>query len=321
MKEIIAIAGPPASGKTRSVQEWVNKGYTRLNRDEIGGRLDLNGQLYGTLRQKAAEGVEKFVLDNVYVNKISRAALVEVAKEVGIPVHLVWLDTTPEQAQFFAALREIRRHGRLIGASEYSSVHKIDPNTFPPVVQFSYWKKKEDPSPDEGFASITHVKTIVDMGPGYNNRAILLDYDGTLRVTKSGKKYPIDPEDVVLLDGRRDFLHAKQKEGFLLLGASNQSGVAQEPNSPLYATEEQVRACFDRTNALLGLDIDYIYAPEAAGVPQSYRRKPMPGMGVYFIEKYHLDPKQCIYVGDRPEDKGFAKRCGFQFAWAEEFFR
>ncbi len=175
--------------------------------------------------------------------------------------------------------------------------------------------------PDEGFASITKQKVEIDLGPEYKNRAIILDYDGTLRMTKSGKKYPTDPEDVILLDRRRDMLQAKQGEGFLLLGASNQSGVAQKPGSPLYATEEQVKACFDRTNELLGLDIDYLYAPEAAGAPKSFWRKPMPGMGVLFIEKYKLDPKQCIYVGDRSEDKGFAARCGFQFVWAEEFFR
>lgn len=321
MGEIIIIAGPPASGKTSLVHSWTQKGYTRLNRDEIGGSLGLNGQVYNTLRQKVAEGVDRFVLDNVYANKASRAVLMTVAKEVGLPVHVVWLDTTPEQAQFFAALREIRKHGRLIGASEYAAINKDDSNTFPPVIQFSYWKNKEDPSIDEGFASITHVKTVIDLGPQYRNRAIILDYDGTLRETKSGKKYPTDPDDVVLLEGRRDLLHAKQKEGYLILGASNQSGVAQKPSSPLYATEEQVKACFERTNELLGIDIDYMYAPEAAGVPQSYRRKPMPGMGVFFIEKYRLDPKQCIYVGDRPEDKGFASRCGFQFAWAEDFFR
>lgn len=321
MSEIIAIAGPPAGGKTTFVKQWVQKGYTRLNRDEMGGSLDLNGPVYTALRQMASQGVQNFVLDNLYATRKSRANLLTVAREVGLPVHLVWLETTAEQAQFFASLREIRKYGKLLSPADYKIYNKTDSGSFPPMVQFYYWKTKEDPAADEEFASITRQKVVVDLGSEYKNRAIILDYDGTLRVTKSGKKYPTDPEDVVLLDRRRDMLHAKQGEGFLILGASNQSGVAQKPDSPLYATEEQVKACFDRTNELLGLDIDYIYAPEAAGAPQSYRRKPMPGMGVLHIEKYKLDPKQCIFVGDRPEDKGFAKRCGFQFAWADDFFR
>ena len=49
--------------------------------------------------------------------------------------------------------------------------------------------------------------------------------------------------------------------------------------------------------------------------------KPMPGMGAEFIEKYKLNPSECIMVGDMTSDKTFAKRCGFQFMDAEEFFK
>ncbi|MFX1286823.1 MAG: HAD hydrolase-like protein [Promethearchaeota archaeon] len=43
-------------------------------------------------------------------------------------------------------------------------------------------------------------------------------------------------------------------------------------------------------------------------------------MGVQFIEKYHLDPSQCIMVGDMKTDQTFAERCGFQFINAQQFF-
>ena len=46
----------------------------------------------------------------------------------------------------------------------------------------------------------------------------------------------------------------------------------------------------------------------------------MPGMGVQFIEKYKLDPSQCIMVGDMKTDQTFAERCGFQFINAQKFF-
>jgi len=44
-------------------------------------------------------------------------------------------------------------------------------------------------------------------------------------------------------------------------------------------------------------------------------------MGVLFIEKYKLDPQQCVMVGDWTSDKSFAERCGFQFVDADAFFQ
>ncbi len=73
MSEIIAIAGPPAGGKTTFVKQWVQKGYTRLNRDEMGGSLDIDGPVYTALRQMVNQGVQNFVLDNLYATRRSRA--------------------------------------------------------------------------------------------------------------------------------------------------------------------------------------------------------------------------------------------------------
>ena len=44
------------------------------------------------------------------------------------------------------------------------------------------------------------------------------------------------------------------------------------------------------------------------------------GLGVHFIHKYKLDPSKCIMVGDMTSDRTFAKRLGFQFEWAKDFF-
>jgi hypothetical protein len=41
---------------------------------------------------------------------------------------------------------------------------------------------------------------------------------------------------------------------------------------------------------------------------------------VVFIQRHHLDPSQCIYVGVGPQDPGFARRLGFQYRDAEDFF-
>ena len=70
----------------------------------------------------------------------------------------------------------------------------------------------------------------------------------------------------------------------------------------------------------LGVSIEVLYCPHAAGPPKCWCRKPLPGLGVVFIQRHRLDPSQCIYVGAGPQDRGFARRLGFQYRDAGEFF-
>ena len=316
--EIVAVGGPMASGKSSQVEKFEKQGYTRLNRDELGGSLK---QINQRLRELHAQGERLFVLDNTYGTLQSRADLLAVGKELGLPVRMVWLDANKEQCQFLAALRQVRRYGKLLRKEDYKA-HKGDPNMFPPIAQFAFFKKLVLPEVSEGFEAINTVKVDITLPPEYKNRALILDYDGTLRTSS----HPTNPSptcaaEVVIMDRRRDMLKAKQGEGFILCGASNQSGIAKKPGDPKHISEAGAVEAFEETNRLLGVDIDYIYSTERGGVPQSYWPKPMPGMGVFFIEKYKLDPSQTIFVGDMTKDKTFAERCGFQFSWADEFFR
>jgi hypothetical protein len=41
---------------------------------------------------------------------------------------------------------------------------------------------------------------------------------------------------------------------------------------------------------------------------------------VVFIHRYRLDAPQCLYVGNGAQDPGFARRLGFQYRDAAEFF-
>lgn len=327
MREIVLLSGPPASGKTQKVQEFVRQGYERLNRDTIGGSLDDNGQVYNALRKTHAADEwtrqkTSFVLDNVFATIESRAVAVKVAQDLGMPIRVVHMGTTPEQAQFFAARRQIQRHGYLLRAEQYKlPKHKKDPNDFPPAAQFAYWKKVEPPTVAEGFASVEVVPVTIELGPEYQNKAIIFDFDGTLRDTISGRKYPVDPADIQILPGRAEKLKALKEAGWRLLGASNQSGVAREPGDPEYLSFETAEKCFAKTCELLGVDIEVIFATERGGVPQSYWRKPMAGMLVVFIEKYKLNPALCTFVGDMKTDESAANRAGMKFVHAEEFFR
>lgn len=309
--EAVMIVGPPAAGKSTLVREFTTQGFTTLNRDTLGGTID---GLAVRLQEAHARGDRRFVFDNTHGTVESRRKILQTLAQLGIPVRCLVLATTPEQAQFNAARRLVQKYGKLLAAADMKGLK--DPNAFPPVAQSAYFKHYEAPTCVEGFTTVEVVPFVRHLGAGYAQKAIILDYDGTLRETISGAKYPTDPTDIRILPGRREKLQRYSTQGWLLLGASNQSGVAKGA-----LTLEQAKACFDRTNELLGMGpIDVQFCPHASGPPQCWCQKPLPGMGVVHIEKYGLDPAQCVYVGDMTKDATFAKRCGFKFAQASTFF-
>ena len=63
------------------------------------------------------------------------------------------------------------------------------------------------------------------------------------------------------------------------------------------------------------------YCVHPAGPPICWCRKPHPGLGALMIHRHALDPARCLYVGAGPQDPGFARRVGFTFVPADEFFR
>ena len=81
-----------------------------------------------------------------------------------------------------------------------------------------------------------------------------------------------------------------------------------------------VSAVLDSMRERVGLEIDVAYCPHAAGPPKCWCRKPLPGLGVLFVQRYRLDPAKCIYVGSGSQDQGFARRLGFLYRDATQFF-
>jgi len=101
--------------------------------------------------------------------------------------------------------------------------------------------------------------------------------------------------------------------GYKLLGISWQPEIAEGIRSA-----HEVKTMFARECERLGLDVEVECCPHAAGPPQCWCRKPLPGLGVLFVKRHRLDPGQCIYVGTGPHDSGFARRLGFTFRDAGE---
>lgn len=310
MNEVVMLVGSMASGKTSAAQEFINKGYVHINRDKIGTSLE---KLVPLLTKQVSEN-NNVLLDNTFGTIKSRKPFIEVCQSYNVGIRCVYLNTSIEDAQFNAVQRMIRKHGKLLSLEEIKKSN--DPNTFPVSVLFSYFKKFEMPEISEGFSTVETIKFVRRADSSYCNKALILDYDGTLRKTKSGQDYPLTPDDIEALPGRTEILQQYKDNGYLLAGVSNQSGVEKGKLS-----NGAAKACFEKTNKLLGHEIDYVYCPHGSFPITCYCRKPLTGWAAHLIEKYKLDASQCIFVGDMTTDKTFAQRAGFKFIHADNFFK
>jgi D-glycero-D-manno-heptose 1,7-bisphosphate phosphatase len=311
MKHIILIVGYPAAGKSTIVNNYIQQGYHSISRDVIGGGLDhVDEEL---LKMVSKGNPEKIILDNTYLTKTSRANAIFFAKKYGYKITCNHIGTSIEDAMVNSVTRMINMHGKLIVDNDEYKTIKI-PNIFPIAALYTAKKIFEKPDYKEGFDEIFWIP-FRRADRGYTNKALILDYDGTLRKTISGNKYPVNINDIEILPNRITRLQEYKNNGYILLGISNQSGIAKKE-----LTTETAIQCFDKTNELLGFDIDYKFCPHSVPPITCYCRKPGVGFGIEFIEKYKLNANECIMVGDLKTDSTFASRCGFKFVNSDIFF-
>jgi histidinol-phosphate phosphatase family protein len=309
--EIVLIMGFPAAGKTTLVEQF--KDYTRLNRDTLGGTTSGLAQ---RLQERIDAGKKRFVLDNTFPTVQSRAYFIKVGKRNDIPVRCVWLKTSFEDATVNACLRMHRKYGKVLDLPEIDEHGKKDPNCFPIGAIFRYRKLFEKPTLSEGFSALKVVRFDRQWDESYKNKALILDYDGTLRETISGEHYPRSPDDVRLLPRRKEVIQRYLDQGFILVGVSNQSGVGKGA-----LTWDQAFEGLQRTNDLLGMDIDFKFCPHNSFPVTCYCRKPQVGLGIELVETYKLNPAECIMVGDQKTEATFAKSCGFEYRHPDQFFK
>lgn len=312
-QEVVLIGGYPASGKSTYARQFVERGYERLNRDEMGGSMD---KLLGPLAEMLDAG-KSVVLDNLYANKAARADVVKLARRRDLPVRFLLMDTTLEDAQFNASLRMMEKAGRLLEVDDHKKPEfKKDPGFFPVFVIYKYRKDFEKPTVAEGFSAVESIAFERHYPKDWKKKAMIFDMDGTLRTNTGSEKYPTKVSEVQAFKERGAKLKKLQKEGYLLLAVSNQSGIAKKK-----LTREDAEACFKETAKQLGVKFEaMLYCPHSVPPLSCYCRKPNPGLGVQLMWDYKLDPRLCTFVGDLGTDKSFAERCGFTFVDQEEFF-
>jgi histidinol-phosphate phosphatase family protein len=322
--EVVLLMGVQGAGKSSRVQAFEAAGYVRLNRDAASGSLD---DLLPQLSQAVQAG-RSVVLDNTYANRTARWPVVRVAHRAGVPVRCVHLATPVREALINVVQRMLDRYGGASSQSfadgallpspdELKALAKDDPNLPPPMALARYAARFEPPELNEGFSRVDEIAFVREARTVQGTRrALLLDVDGTLRRTKSGAIYPVSPDDIELLPGRRECLAQWSARGWEFCLVSNQSGVASGA-----LTQQQADACFARTIELLGLPVLAVaYCPHPAFPAGCFCRKPMPGLGVALARQHGLDLTQSIMVGDMQSDADFAVAIGARYFAAEQFF-
>ena len=310
--EIVLVMGLPAAGKSTVAKHLAADGYIRLNRDEAGGSL---ASLLPVLDRAILTGASRIVLDNTYVTRKARGAVIQAARRRGLTVRCLWMATSVEDAQVNAVTRIVSRYGRLLGPDELKTAARKDVAAFPPGVQFRYQREREPPDASEGFSSIETITFERKHDASLVNRAVIVWCDGVLLRSRAGLRTPRNPDDVDVAIERAAVLRRYADDGWKVLGLSWIPEIAART-----MTAADADAVFARLRDALGVPIEVEYCPHPAGPPVCWCRKPLPGLGVVFQQRHRLDPAQCLYVGSSSQDPGFARRMGFEYREAGRFF-
>jgi HAD superfamily hydrolase (TIGR01662 family) len=311
--EVVLLMGIQGAGKSELVESYVEAGYARLNRDLLGGSLD---DLVPRLEQFLSAGQTRVVLDNTYSTRTSRNSAIALANAYGVPARCRHLTTSTNDAHINIVSRMLARYGVPIGPDEMKMFRKADPNLPPPIALQKYSASFEAPNLDEGFAAVDEIPFVRRVDETHTERGLLLDVDGTLRRTISGEFYPRDPHDLEILPGRTEALSRWVEAGYKLFFISNQSGIAAGR-----VAHDAVQAAMIRTAELLGVPItEIVYCPHPSKPVGCFCRKPMPGLGVYLMQRHQLSREHLVMVGDMDTDAECAAALGATYFDAQEFF-
>ena len=311
--EVVLLMGIQGAGKSELVEAYVDHGYARLNRDLIGGKLD---DLVPMLREHLQGGKQRVVLDNTYPTRLSRAPVIAAAHACGVPVRCRHLNTPLHEAHINVVLRMLAKYGMPLGPEEMKTFRKTDP-TLPPPAAMARWAASYEPAQlNEGFSVVDEIPFVRRVDSSHSEKGLLLDVDGTLRVTFSGEKYPRHSSDVQMIPGRSEILKLWADAGYKLFFVSNQSGVHSGKVS-----QANVQAALFQTAEMLQVPIsEIVFCPHPAFPVGCFCRKPFPGLGVYLMQRHQLDPSALVMVGDMASDEKFASALGARFYHPQVFF-
>lgn len=155
---------------------------------------------------------------------------------------------------------------------------------------------------------------------------LLLDLDGTIITTKSGKTFPINSEDWEFINKEKLINNLKLviNNGGKIGIVSNQGGIckgfvkADEFENKIQSIIEEINKELAKGN--IRINILYGYTPLFD--EKDYSRKPNIGTAIELIYKLKInDLSRLIMCGDREEDYGLSCNLNCQFIPAPSFYR
>ena len=278
--DVVLVMGIPGAGKTRLAEEYVSRGYFRLNRDERGGTLR---GLADALDEALSSGVRRVVLDNTYLTRAARNHVIETASRHRAPTRCVWLDTPLAQAQVNLVERMLDRVGSLPTPEELKRLARREPGVLAPTSQMRAFRELEPPSSDEGLSAIEQVP-FVRMPPPKSAQVGVF---------------------VAAAVRRSNWEHA---------------GELGDPGAPHLVfdwspdgTPDDLAEVADLLSGKISGQIDTALCAHAAGPPSCWCRPPLPGLPLAFARSHGVDPSISVVIGTGPAHRTLANALGARY--------
>jgi aryl-alcohol dehydrogenase-like predicted oxidoreductase len=286
--DVVLVMGIPGAGKSRVAEDYVSRGYVRLNRDERGGTLR---NIAAALDEQLTSGTRQVVLDNTYLTRATRSYVIEVAGRHGVAARCMWLDTPLAQAQVNLVERLLERFGCLPTPEELRGLARREPGVHAPTSQMRALRELEPPSTDEGLSQIEQVP-FARMPRVTTTRSVARPgvFVAAVALRQPGWEHTLEQGDVGAPHLVFDWIPDGSPDALSDVAAR----VSTEVSGP----------------------VETALCPHAAGPPRCWCRPPLPGLLLAFARTHGIDPAHSLLVGTGPAHRTLATTLGARYITA-----